>query len=368
MSILVECPSCKYRNSTKSRACHKCSFQISKVSSKCYWIDYRVNGKRRRERIGTSKKAALHREREVLSAIAEKRHIELNKNSEVSLSQLRDWYVGLTEVQQKRSFVDIKNCIENVISIVGENTLVYDLEINMLESYRKQRLAFVKPATINRDVANFRAMLNKAVDYNILHSNPIGRIKQLEENNVRQRVLSQAKFELLLESCPESIKGPVLMAFYLPMRRGEILELLWDEIDFKLGFILLGGNRTKNKQGRRILIHPRVIAFLKNLPRPIHGGFVFENRVWNRKAYHKAVKLAGLGDFTFHDLRHCAINNLRLAGNDHYLIKEMSGHKTDSAFKRYNLVTEEEMNRVKWLDEGKSLDTYVDTSTSKAKG
>ena len=46
----------------------------------------------------------------------------------------------------------------------------------------------------------------------------------------------------------------------------------------------------------------------------------------------------------------------------------MSGHKTDSAFKRYNLVTEEEMNRVKWLDEGKSLDTYVDTSTSKAKG
>ena len=70
----------------------------------------------------------------------------------------------------------------------------------------------------------------------------------------------------------------------------------------------------------------------------------------------------------FTTLRHCAINNLRLAGNDHYLIKEMSGHKTDSAFKRYNLVTEEEMNRVKWLDEGKSLDTYVETSTSNAKG
>ena len=77
-----------------------------------------------------------------------------------------------------------------------------------------------KPATINRDLANFRAMLNKAVDYNIILSNPIGRIKQLEENNVRQRVLSQTEFEKLLESCPESIKGPVLIAFHLPMRRG----------------------------------------------------------------------------------------------------------------------------------------------------
>ena len=48
-----------------------------------------------------------------------------------------------------------------------------------------------------------------------------------------------------------SIKGPVLMAFYLPMRRGEILELLWDEIDFKLGFILLGGNGTKKQVGEK---------------------------------------------------------------------------------------------------------------------
>ena len=43
--------------------------------------------------------------------------------------------------------------------------------------------------------------------------------------------------------------------------------------------------------------------------------------------------MSGLGDFTFHDLRHCALNNLRLAGNDRYVIKQASGHKTDSAFR-----------------------------------
>ena len=51
----------------------------------------------------------------------------------------------------------------------------------------------------------------------------------------------------------------------------------------------------------------------------------------------------GIVDFRFHDLRHCAINNLRLAGNDHFRIKKVSGHKTDIASQRYNLVTEEEI-------------------------
>ena len=134
-----------------------------------------------------------------------------------------------------------------------------------------------------------------------------------------------------------------------------------------MGFIRLGGDRTKNNTGRVIpLHHPRIIAFLQSCPRPIHGGYVFgANRRFNRKAYNKAVKAAGIVDFNFHDLRHCAINNMRLAGNDHFVIKQASGAKTDSAFQRYNLVTEQEMKSIKSLDEngGKfgTVDTYMDT-------
>jgi len=62
----------------------------------------------------------------------------------------------------------------------------------------------------------------------------------------------------------------------------------------------------------------------------------------------RAVKEAELGDFTFHDLRHCAINNLRLTGNDHFTIMAISGHRTTSVFRRYNVVTEEELQKVKW--------------------
>jgi len=44
---------------------------------------------------------------------------------------------------------------------------------------------------------------------------------------------------------------------------------------------------------------------------------------------------------------------------------KVSGHKTDIAFQRYNLVTEEEMLGMKWLDlkkdEHRTMDTYMDT-------
>ena len=149
------------------------------------------------------------------------------------------------------------------------------------------------------------------------------------------------------------------------MRQEEITNLTWEEIDFKHGFIRLGGNRTKNKTVRSIPMHPKVIDYFQSLPRPLKGGFVFSKRCFNRRAYDKAVEMSSLGDFTFHDLRHCSINNLRLAGNDQFIIKQASGHKTDSAFKRYNLVTEEEMKGMKWLEEkakdSGTMDTYMDT-------
>ena len=372
MGILVECPACKIRGGLKRKIC-KCGHNVQKASSKNYWIEYYLEGKRTRERIGRSKQAAENRLREVQTAKAEGRNIRKNKNSLITLGNLRDWYLDLSEVKQRRSFSSIKKCLRICVDGIGDIP-VSQLTQNRLELFRKKRLTEiserkgrpVKPSTVNRDVANLRAMLNKALDHSKIESNLIGRIKQLEENNVRERVLSPEEFETLYLHCPASLKGLVLIAYYLPMRQAEIMNLTWQEIDLKTGFIRLGGERTKNKTGRVIPLHPRIVDFFKSFPRPIHGGYIFgQSRRFNRKAFNKAFEAAGINDFTFHDLRRCAINNLRLAGNDHYTIKQASGHKTDIAFQRYNLVTEEEIKGMKWLDEngGKSgtVDTYMDT-------
>ena len=159
-----------------------------------------------------SKHAAENRLREVGTAKAEGRHINKNKNSMVTLGVEKDWYLDLPEVKQKRSFKDIQISIKIVVNQIGQKLPLCQLGARDIEKFRKFSLKEntiwgrpAKPATVNRNVANFPAMLNRAVDYGKLETNPIGRIKQLEENNIRERVLSQDEFKRLLSNCSGDI-------------------------------------------------------------------------------------------------------------------------------------------------------------------
>lgn len=53
-----------------------------------YWIDYLMDGKRRRERIGPSKEAAEYRLREVLKARAEGRVIKKSPDVKFTFNDL----------------------------------------------------------------------------------------------------------------------------------------------------------------------------------------------------------------------------------------------------------------------------------------
>ena len=105
--------------------------------------------------------------------------------------------MGLGSVTENIKDHDIRLCINNFINRIG-NIPVSQLTPELIEKFRKLRLTEisktkkrpVKPSTINRDIANLRAILNKAVYYSKLELNPLGRIKQIKENNVRKRVLN----------------------------------------------------------------------------------------------------------------------------------------------------------------------------------
>ena len=70
-----------------------------------------------------------------------------------------------------------------------------------------------------------------------------------------------------------------------------------------------------------------------------------------REVFEAACRRAMVEGFTFHDLRHTAINNWRLQGHDYFRIMAASGHKTMQVFKRYNKVSEAEL---KTLVQGKT--------------
>ncbi len=77
-------------------------------------------------------------------------------------------------------------------------------------------------------------------------------------------------------------------------------------------------------------------------------------------AYRSACTQAGLEDFTYHDLRHCAVNNLRLAGNDYYRIIPFPGKRPRQFSNATTLVTEEELQDMKWEAKKGTMDTKAE--------
>ena len=56
---------------------------------------------------------------------------------------------------------------------------------------------------------------------------------------------------------------------------------------------------------------------------------------------------------TLHDLCHCSINNPKLARKDQFTLMTISGHKTTSVFRLYNVFTDDELQDVKWMNDEK---------------
>jgi hypothetical protein len=54
-----------------------------------------------------------------------------------------------------------------------------------------------------------------------------------------------------------------------------------------------------------------------------------------------------------------------MAGSDYFKIMALSGHRTMSVFKRYGLVTEEELSQIRWLEKKKKT-SQVGTKAKKA--
>ena len=65
-----------------------------------------------------------------------------------------------------------------------------------------------------------------------------------------------------------------------------------------------------------------------------------------RKAWYKAIETVGLEGFRFHDLRACAVSNLISAGVTPCDAMQISGHKTDSMLRRYDIVDAERLQRI----------------------
>jgi integrase len=207
----------------------------------------------------------------------------------------------------------------------------------LLADYRDSRLKSVSGSTVNRELSLISHAFTVAIrEWGFdLPNNPTTFVRKPHEGKPRDRVLTEGQRDALIVSCAKCanpwVKPVVIFALETAARRGEILALTWDSVDLQRCVAKVDGKTGS----RNIPLSPACINMLDSLPRNI-DGVVFPITIEALKqAYQRAVKRAGIDDFTFHDLRHDALTRLANMGFNVLELRAISGHTTANMLQRY---------------------------------
>ncbi len=248
--------------------------------------------------------------------------------------------------ERQKSFRKSKIYLIKQLSEIFGNIPLRRFNSMLLEQFQTGRLnKGNKPATANRLIATISHMFTKAVEWDMVEEEiqkRIRKVKLLPENNRRLRYLSPEECQKLVDSCDKHLKPIVITALNTGMRKGEILGLKWDNVDLKVGLILLNQDQTKNSERKELPINQTLMETLQNLLKRDDIPYVFCNPLTGERYYDvkrsfaSALKKAGIKDFRFHDIRHTFASSLVMAGIDLVTVKELLGHKDLKMTLRYS--------------------------------
>jgi len=195
-----------------------------------------------------------------------------------------------------------------------------------------KRLSF---ATINRELAFLRFLLNLAEDDGIIERAP--KIKlPTEKDRKRDRIASDDEYQALLGYMRRPAQRVLIGLFETATRVNELLRIKWDQhVDEKAGFIRLKADETKEKKPRSIPISPALKGVLNELKAEQRKIGSISNRVFTnngrpilsiRTAFELAREKADIQDLHLHDFRHTAITRWSAMGIPREIVMAASGH------------------------------------------
>jgi integrase len=187
-------------------------------------------------------------------------------------------------------------------------------------------------------------MFNIAVREQWLPRNPFNNGESLISTETpRTRLLGRDEEARLFdaidaESMRAHLKGICLIALDCALRRGEIFTLTWQDVDLDRRTITVKAFNSKTARARTVAMTTRVYEWLIVCWQESfqdQSGRVFNVRVTIKTAFRKALKVAGIQDFHFHDCRATAISRMIQAGMPPAEVMRVSGHTTLRAFSVY---------------------------------
>src|SRR2546423_1390210 len=199
-------------------------------------------------------------------------------------------------------------------------------------------------ATVNRELAALRRMLNVASREGWIQKNPFGMgdaLVSLADERKRERILTREEEARLLAACTgkrQHLRPIIIAAIDTGCRRGELLKLRWRDVDFREGIITLQAFNTKTMRERQVSMTVRLAGELERLWEASDKDsdalvFGFVDNVTT--SFSGARTVAGLPDVRFHDLRHTHGSRLDELGFSLAKIGAQLGHTQVQTTLRY---------------------------------
>jgi len=310
-----------------------------------WYIDYYVKGRRKRKKIGPSKKLALQVLNDVRLKIAKGEYLGIYEDKKIPFDEYVKQYLDYSKANKAQSTYSRQDRICTArLKSAFKDKYIYEISPLMIEKYKAKRLETVSPASVNRELACLKHMYTKAIEWGYVRENPAKAVRLLKEAPGRLRYLNPDDVEKLINACSDHLRPMVITALNTGMRKSEILNLRWQEIDLvnrKITVI-----NAKNNESRVIPINQTLYQELLGLSKRAKGEYVFPDRNGHpfkevKTAFSSTLKRAGIEDFRFHDLRHTFGSHLIMQGVDIRTVQQVMGHKEIRMTMRYSHLSPE---------------------------
>lgn len=296
---------------------------------KNWFVRYRdINGKQRQVKAGKTKAIAQELERKILAERDTQKRFGYKPKKEITFGE---WVVEYLERVRprvsKNTMVNKISCLKNMSEIFGYK---YLSEITEEDFYNY--IQNISSGSAKTYQMFLNTLLNEAEEcgFNV----PVLKIKIGKRPPARVRYLTDEEAKRLLENCHnEKLKLLIKMALMTGMRKMEMLNLTWQNIDLKARLIHI--EESKNGERRSIPISDSLMRELKAIEEKNSNEKVFKEIKSLYYLFERLLKKSEIENFHFHDLRHTFASWLAIKGVSLYTIKELLGHKSIIMTQRY---------------------------------
>jgi integrase len=309
-----------------------------------WFIDYDVDGVRVREKIGTRELA-----KETLARVmddAQRGEYRLARKCRVRLKDFVEEYMDWVKAK-KRIWKRHDASLKNLKPFFGE-MLLSKITLDDVVRYKLQREKQVSGATINRELACLRHLLNVAKKKGLINNvNPVTKEDAFYTEQRRvHHILTQDEIRALLEAVDKKaphLRLAITIALHTGLRKSEILGLRWSDIDFTNRRIII--EKTKGRRTHVVPMDETLINVLTMVKQNNGTEFVFPSyaradtkreqvrammdikRAFATARETAAEKYPALKTTTFHNLRRVCATMLYNSGAQFAAIQALLNHQ-----------------------------------------